>query len=70
MWEHGRRVLQNVVVFVNCQSGIDTFDRTGIRLQPQLSDLRLIKHFGMEPARRSLGNPVAFTDYVRGSRIA
>ena len=66
MWEHGRRVLQNVVAFVNCQSGIDTFDRTGIRLQPQLSNVRFIKHFGMEPARRSFGNPVAFKDYGTG----
>ena len=44
------------------KSGVDTFDRTGIRLQPQSSNLRLIKDFGMEPARHSFGNPGALTD--------
>jgi len=41
------------------KSGVDTLDRTGIRPQPQSSNLRLIKDFGMEPARHSFGNPGA-----------
>lgn len=39
------------------KSGVDTFDRTGIRPQPQSSNLRLIKDFGMEPARAQLWQP-------------
>ena len=41
------------------KSRADMFDRALIGLQPQLSNLRLIKYFGMEPALRSFGNPGA-----------
>jgi len=43
------------------KSRADMFDRGLIGLQPQLSNLRLIKYFGMEPALCSFGNPGALT---------
>jgi opacity protein-like surface antigen len=43
------------------KSGVDSSTGRVIRLLPQLSNLRLINYFGMEPARHSFGDPGALT---------